>query len=547
MANDRPISKKEDLDSFWDIADMLPEKKKPQRKAPVFSDTEAVTIATGDKAHDTSAKIPPRMSVTQVVQEGKEYVPESDFIRRVKITPWPTDFSFYRKFRSDALRFFDRTHAPCEYVYFFSYMPQYDQMTSSQMAYYLYWRAEFKRGNYLKADNSYVFLLAYEIINLPDKIPPKEGVMLLAKLWGTYRAEYRYMDKYFGEWLCDYCVIHRVALDFSWLSGFLADAIGEVSVPEFFLEKNKVTTALIAAVCAYDYKKSKYYEACKDAYDTHMPAALSHAVCRVILPNLEKYGIIPVRLVRDSFSGAVVCRTEKYRIELSVYPLKRSYEFRQLLSKTAKLCENRIRAAFAIKSRFSPSGLDDEIKCAVNEYFDAIYPDSATSHRKKQAEEEESYMALYEPENKGPADIERALAIEEAAWETAELLETEDDVLAEEEISFSAPETVSILPAEEKSKEIPDMPFAFDAPMGGEDGDFAFLLALEPRLKNAVFHAVKGDFAAYCRTLSQMPERLAGEINEIAMDEMGDIILEEDFTLVSDYADEITNVLNKEE
>lgn len=88
--------------------------------------------------------------------------------------------------------------------------------------------------------------------------------------------------------------------------------------------------------------------------------------------------------------------------------------------------------------------------------------------------------------------------------------------------------------------------FAFGASID-EEGEFDFLRALEPRLKTAVFHAITGDFAAYCRTLSQMPERIAGEINEIAMDEMGDIILEEDFTLVPDYADEITNVLNKEE
>lgn len=36
-------------------------------------------------------------------------------------------------------------------------------------------------------------------------------------------------------------------------------------------------------------------------------------------------------------------------------------------------------------------------------------------------------MALYEPENKGPADIKRALAIEQDAWETAALLGEDSD------------------------------------------------------------------------------------------------------------------------
>ena len=528
--------KRDDLDDFWDIADMLPEKKKPKTRPPVFTDTQAVTVSTGEKAHsDPSLRIPPRgTEQKRKAPTSKEYTPESDFIRRVTITPWPTDFNFYQKFRSDAVRYLERTHAPCEYVYFFSYMPQYDQMTISQMAYYLYWREQFKKGNELKADNSYVFLLAYEIINLPDKIPPAEGAVLLSRLWGRYREEYRYIDKYFGEWLCDYCLIHEVMPDMERLSSFLPDAIESISVPEFFLGKDALSPALIAAICAYDYRKSKYYEEHREAYDTHLPRALSHVVSRVILGDLDHYGMHPVRLVRDSFSGAVVCRQEKYKIELLCCPLRRSYEFRQLLSRVAKLCENQLRAAFGIKSRFNPTGLDEDVKRAVSEYFDTFYPDRASSHKRKHAESDESYMALYEPENKGPADITRALAIEAAAWETAELLETEE--ISEEAIpamSDIAPESALVFFTEPET-------FA-------DGGDFDFLLSMDARLTGAVRAAARGELAAFCRGCGMMPDRVAGEINELAMDAMGDVIIEEDLSLVPDYADEITEVLRIKE
>lgn len=534
--------KKDDIDDFWNIADMLPERKKSKMPPPRFADTEAVTVSTGATAWADGAKIPPRGTAPKAEAPKKiDYKPESDFLRRVTITPWPADFNFYQKFRSDAVRYFERTHAPCEYVYFFSYMPQYDQMTVSQMAYYLYWRAEFKKGNEIKADNSYILLFAYEIINLPDKIPPKEGAQLLARLWRRYREDYNYFDKYFGEWLCDYCLIHRVVPSAQILSAFLPDALENVSVPEFYLQREAMSPALIAAICAYDYRKSKYYEANQKAYDTHMPRALSRVVERVILRDLEKYGLHPTRLVRDSFSGAVVCRREKYKIEILCCPLRRSYEFRQLLSRVAKLCENQLRAAFGIKSRFNPTGLDADVKRAVDEYFNEYYPDRAASSKKRQAEVDESYMALYEPENKGPADITRALAIEAAAWETAELLETETEDAVETPAPFIAP--VDLTPSHAET----EISFDLLPTVSSEGGDFDFLLDMEVRLFDAVRAAEKGSFAAYCREIGTMPDRLAGEINELAMDAMGDIIIDEDYSLVPDYADEITEVLRLKE
>ena len=70
---------------------------------------------------------------------------------------------------------------------------------------------------------------------------------------------------------------------------------------------------------------------------------------------------------------------------------------------------------------------------------------------------------------------------------------------------------------------------------------------MEARLLAAVRAAEKGRFAAYCREIGAMPDRLAGEINEISMDAMGDIMIDEDYSLVSDYEDEITEVLRLKE
>ena len=70
---------------------------------------------------------------------------------------------------------------------------------------------------------------------------------------------------------------------------------------------------------------------------------------------------------------------------------------------------------------------------------------------------------------------------------------------------------------------------------------------MDARLKGAVRAAARGELAAFCRGCGMMPDRVAGEINELAMDAMGDVIIEEDLSLVPDYADEITEVLRIKE
>ena len=531
------------IDEFWSLENMLPNRPKKEYRRPAPADTSSVTVAIGEAVPETGAKIPPRQNGADSARKpartvAREYAPETGFFKKVRILPWPTEFGFYTKFRSDALRYFERTHDACEYVYFFSYMPQYDQMTVTQLAYYLYWRSEVRRGNYLRADNSYLFLYIYEIINLPDKIPPSEGAVLISRLWSAYRADFRYLDKYIGEWLCDYCLIHRVVPEMVSIGAFVGEITGKVSLPEFYLQDGSLTWPLVQSLSAYDYRKSKYYADYKEAFDTHIPAAVTRVMNELVMPELAAFGVHPMRVSRDSFSGAVVCRSVKFKIELVCCPVRRSYELKQLVTGMVKLCENHLRAAFAIKSRFSPAGVDEKIKAALSAYFDECYPDRFKSRRKKQENvEEEAYMALYEPENDGPADITRALAIEEAAWETAALLDTDEDAEAPEQA-----ETIPDAVQERAESPIPADAFA----VGGDDSPASFAACMTAAQRQAVLAAARGEFATFCRAAGKMPETVRGEINELAMEQIGDMILDDDFSLIEDYAEELLAALGVE-
>ena len=161
-------------------------------------------------------------------------------------------------------------------------------------------------------------------------------------------------------------------------------------------------------------------------------------------------------------------------------------------------------------------------------------------------------MALYEPENKGPADISRALEIEAAAWETAELLDTGEDEA--ETLDTASYTEITEAPLESIEQDThanalgaENLPILPNSPSEEADlGEFSFLLKLESWQRDALAAATNGTFDAFCRSKGKMAETVCASLNELAMDAIGDIILEEDFSLVPDYEEDILAVIGGE-
>ena len=545
------MPKNENIDAFWDIEDLIPQRPKKTLRPHVFSDTEAAEVRLDAPSEQSGEKVPPKAAEIRK-KEAPSVIREYDcegMISHVRVLPWPTVFEFYTKFRRDALRYFSLTHPPCEYVYFFSYMSQYEQMTVSQMSYYLYWREEARRGNYLKTDINYLFLYIYEIINLPEKIPPAKGAGILSRLWRVYREEFRYLDKYLGEWLCDYCLIHGVSPDWEELASFTGEIASKVSLPEFYLKNGEMSWSMIESVSSYDYKKSKYYDAYAKEYDLHIPAALERAVNTVVMKNLGDFGIVSMTTVRDSYAGAIAAHGSKFKLEITRYALRKTsakgeYDLKHIFSNLIKLAENQLRSIFGIKSRFSPVIPDARLKQAILSYFNEQFPERNGRSRKKEAQEE-AYMMLYEPKQTGPADISRALDIEKQAWETADLL----SVGEEEDEGFFATDPIFAedLPAvqtPDPSAPATDLPTAGFSDENMQGGEFDFIAdVLTQQQRQALQAALDGNFAAHCRSVGVMEENMRGTLNEIAMEYIGDMILEADFSVIEDYGEDVCAML----
>ena len=192
-------NKKSEKDDFWSLDRLIP-KKKP---ISPFATRNVVTDFTADED-----KKPKRESLERrltqdsfLAPEVTEYRPNHPLIKSVKIKRRIDKYDFYGNFRKAAINYFGYKTAKCPFAEFYSYMPQYSQLTASQRSYYFYWRDELYHGRYIRSDYSYIYLFVYEILNLPDLIPPARGLDLLLRVWCEYRRSLPRIDLYFSIWV----------------------------------------------------------------------------------------------------------------------------------------------------------------------------------------------------------------------------------------------------------------------------------------------------------------------------------------------------------
>ena len=521
-------------DDFWDIDKLVPKKEKPRYVRPTH-DTSAVLITDDTKPGDSSSvisrTIPPRVpEPAEPELPDLEYKPECPLISSVRIFKWKNNYNYYEQFCLDAERVAALEPEPCEHVAFFSYVPQYVQLSRSQLRFYVYWRSRVFAGEYLHADYSYILLLIFEIINRADRADVREGQRVLCEIWLHYREEYPRLDRYLCEWICDYSLIHRLPPPI----GFIDLGAAEYSIlREFYVyydERDSLgyAKALIRFCSAYDYNKSKFAkDEGKKLFDAHVPAALAYVLEKCSEPGhiLAAAGLEDNRITRDSYSGAICASENKRKIEVSFFSFSRSHELRFLIADIIKYSENKIRAALGVKSRLSVFSMPEAVSRRLDEYFAAFLPHH--SRNVKSSEPPEEYEKLYEAP-KTELSVENAAKIEDSSWKTTRILvEAFEEEASEEQITPPEPVAEEILA--EASDEKSELRVAL-----GEKFDFILAALAE----NAA------EQRRIAETLGSMTDLIADEINDAAADIIGDIILEDVggyYAIIEDYREIFEN------
>ena len=515
-----------------------------------------------------------------------EYQPDGVLLHSVKVYGWQTGYHYFDSFVEDALRY-DSMKPPktAEKVSFFSYFPQYTQLNRRSEAWYLYWRAYVRQGQYPDTDYAYVLLYLFELINLPVGEPTEamDRRDAMARVWMAYRKPFPQLDHYMCEWLCDYCLIHGLIAPVDLLSPALDLIIQESRLKEFYLsaavrlpegdatapagkaDPTALQTAriLMRHCCQYDYRKSKFAGGeHKELFDSTIPAAVAHVLPLLLGANGQKPAIsmLDSTVTRDAYTGALCSYRNKRKIEVSYTSFSRSHELRFLMGDMVKHVENRLRGWIGVRSKLSVMSLPLPLRDALDAYLNPLEPPKSATVVKKKEEPRPAYEALYDLPRKA-VSLEDAAAIEADSWETTRILveafegegnhqeKPAENVLAVEKIHATetpaapavsvdpppaaAPVSVPSRDATESTAPAADSPLAPYAPFikAALDGDSAALRAA-------------------AKTLGKMPDALADEINALTADgEIGDIILEDDgmggYTVIEDYRDAVAAMIQE--
>lgn len=416
-------------DDFWDIENLLPSTRRTARDGSRLSSSFTARSSfsppprrTAEKA-DTGKKnaafsvIRAAENPLRTAPSGEllaEYTPTGGLLRSVKIRSWPSKYSFYEKFLTAAREIYPARGEQCEFVPFFSFMPQYQQMNHAQLRFYLFWRDNLREGRAIPCDYCYLLLFIYEVLNLPDLLPPERGAKQLAFLWAAYRDKFPRLDKYLGEWLPDYCLIHAVPCPRETLAPFLTKIFASTTLREFYIgEEGHIpspdggddaaggegspfaSTGFVARfltyASSYDYRSSKYFTEDKaDLLAKYIPDAM-----RCFLTELNQkdsrfgafLGESRQTAVRDSYTGAVCAYQWKRQIEVTYLPIAGgSKQLSPVITDAVKYCENCIRAAVGVRQRFRVTHLTEEMKALLDRYFQKNLPDH-TRNGKRTSEE----------------------------------------------------------------------------------------------------------------------------------------------------------------
>lgn len=535
--------REEELDRFWDIDALIP----PRRASHYQRDTEAVEIVSeipNSPSQEPKPHFIPPHTPEERPREKKpeeEYFPTDSLIHTVRIFRWRSNYSYYESFLQDARRLQPVTGKECPHIPFFSYVPQYAQMNRSQLEWYLWWRENFRKEIYLSTDYSYLLLYAYEVINLTGVIPKKEGQTLLCRLWLHYRELFHQLDSHLPEWICDYSLLHRLPPPDMFTSPELYAAISHCALKEFYVTasgKSGLIKGILVFGSNYDYHKSKFCTKENEPLYERMILGALEAVFEkgeeldMLLGNK---GSEHSRMVRDAYAGALCAYSVKRKIALEYTSFTCSHSLRLLVTDIVKYSENHLRATKGIRARLGIYALPTRVKEILDSYLNTHFPKPKTSAPTPQAEEA-AYQRLYDLPRK-KLSLGNAKEIELASWQTTEkLIEAFEDTKEESPPPVSPKEQ---MPITQEAEQIEDAPKASTSPFA------PYLEFLSSALTQDA--ARQREIAS---KMGKMPDALADEINALAFEELGDILLEEaaqGYEIIEDYRNDVLSLIQGKE
>lgn len=188
-------------------------------------------------------------------------------------------------------------------VIFDKYYPTYSDMTLEQQRAYFGWRTKVRRGEYSPTNLSFMFVYAYELINLIGVQSPQQGYECLKALYDKLGDEQPKLKKYVSEWLYDMVIYYGLdisllvdyeLLEFDKAITVLRDSSAKV--------REEIFSAL-STLSSYNPERSAFYK--EHAEDFIAVAVESYRELELYYKNHRKNTLF------DKFFGKRVCNVHR--------------------------------------------------------------------------------------------------------------------------------------------------------------------------------------------------------------------------------------------
>lgn len=269
-------------------------KKKTKRKyKKISSKKNNTTKLKNNKVNETfnSYKIDPKKFnqnkyTNEPVNQTEQFSIEKKKISRLKqmkalsasnVTDTNKLFYLQGTFMDDYVDNYD-INVPCN-----KNNPVYNNLTIYQLRSYFSWRTLIRNKLYKQTEQSYVFLYIYELLNKIGVKNEIDGLNKIIDLWQNYRVFDNSFDKYLSNWVKDYYIINRINIDFNLIEEEFPiknnDNLEDIS--EILIGNYENKLEFLDSISNYHILKSKIME--------HKYSFLINLVIPEIFKNLDKY------------------------------------------------------------------------------------------------------------------------------------------------------------------------------------------------------------------------------------------------------------------
>ncbi|MEK3684856.1 TerB N-terminal domain-containing protein [Paenibacillus sp. FSL R10-2736] len=503
--------------------------------------------------------IPPRSSAEAVIPKppegpGKKKTSQYDTVQLqlwdMEETQEPvttTESQFVQRARELA----DHKEPAALFVPFKSYWPTYGHMTGAQSRWYFFWRDEVRQGRYPKTDLSYIFLHIYELINGVGWDEPQDGCRQLGLLWEAYRDKYKRLDQYLGGWIADFSFVHKLDIPLSEIvirTRGLAGDLAELELVRCLsAAPEQLSIEVLSVMSDYDISKSKFYtgegKAAAEKYIPQVVALIDTYVARKHGSNLITMFPPGPPVVRERYlfrSAVYDISLYGYSVLIPVVRISKSPPLRSLITRLFRLTENKLRALMGYRGRLKDVKVDADMEDLVTKFLQREF---------RKAEQEEKGPAVVIDQRKleqlkNDSEVVRSLLTVEEALEKDDETDWDNEAVDEDEpgsAAFAAgsrSEEPAVRESDEEKLDIiveePAVQGQADSPLPIIDGEadswtsFASELSLLQR--DVLLALAEDDGLVKVNRLAAgggtMAELLFDEINELAMDSLGDLVID---------------------